>query len=214
MSPFAFSSAGVKRGSVVTARDHLHAVAELEELRDRLAVAGGRGHLVDPHRVGRAVVGEEDDVVERAARHDGDDLRRLRATRVVSIDASRPTRLIQPSRVSTTFVFSRTMYASSSKSSTSSSEAMRVLRRSPNFSIERFHLVLDDAPQPPLRREDRLDLLGLRLLLLQLVEDLLDLHLGDLVKLRVEDRVGLLVVELERAYQFLGRVRLAARSRG
>ena len=74
VSPFAGWSAGVKRASVRHGGDDLHAVAELEELGDRLAVAGAGRHLVDPHRVRGAVVGEEDDVIERAAGHHGDDL--------------------------------------------------------------------------------------------------------------------------------------------
>ena len=121
---------------------------------------------------------------------------------------------VQPSRVSTTFVFSRTMYASSSNSSTSSSDAIRVLRRSANFSIS--------ASISPLMTpqsfffDARIASISFAcfLLLLQLVEDLLDLHLRDLVELRVENRGHLLVVELERRLQLLGRVRLAARSRG
>ncbi len=55
-------------------------------------------------------------------------------TRVPSTDASRPTRLIQPSRVSTTLVFSRTMYASGSNSTASSDEPIFVRRRSPYWS--------------------------------------------------------------------------------
>src|SRR5262249_7122765 len=47
-------------------------------------------------------------------------------TRGPSTDARRPTRFIPPSRVRTTLVFSRTMYASSSNSGASSADAMRV----------------------------------------------------------------------------------------
>ena len=74
---------------------------------------------------------------------------------------------------------------------------------------QRLQLVLDDAPELLLRAQDRLDLLRLLRLLLQLVEDLLDFQLGDLVKLGIENGVGLDLVELERLHQLLGRVRLA-----
>jgi hypothetical protein len=130
-------------------------------------------------------------------------------TRVDSTAASRPTRLSHPSRVSTTLVFSRTMYASSLNVSTSSSDAIRVLRRSGNFSASASSSPRMTAPQLLLGREERLDPLGLLLLLRQLVHDLLDFHLRDLVELRVEDRADLLVVELEGRLQLLGRVRLA-----
>ena len=82
-------------------------------------------------------------------------------TRVPSTDASRPTRLIQPSRVSTTLVFSlddvRLLV-----------ELGRVLARAharaPAVAVllaQRVQLVLDDAPQLLARCQDRLDLLGL-----------------------------------------------------
>ena len=102
------------------------------------------------------------------------------------------------------------MYASSSNSSTSSSAAIRVLRRSPNFSpssssssLTTPHSFFFDARIASISS-------ACVLLLLQLVEDLLDLHLGDLVELRVEDRVGLLSSSLNALHQLLGRVRLAA----
>ena len=64
-------------------------------------------------------------------------------TRVPSTDASRPTRLIQPSRVSTTLVFSLTMYASSSNSGVSSPEASCVLAAVAVLLAQLGHLVLD-----------------------------------------------------------------------
>ena len=51
-------------------------------------------------------------------------------------------------------------------------------------------------------------------LLLQLVEDFLDLHLGDLVELGIEDGVGLDVVELESVDQLSRGVGLAVDFRG
>lgn len=44
-------------------RDDLLAVAELEVLLRRVAVAGGGGDVVDLHHVGGAAVGEEDDLL-------------------------------------------------------------------------------------------------------------------------------------------------------
>src|SRR5262249_35001570 len=72
---------------------------------------------------------------------------------------------------------------------------------------ESVELGLDHAPDPPLAGENPLDLRGQLLLLGQLVADLLDLHLGDLVELGVEDRVGLDVAELEDADEFFVRIR-------
>ena len=59
--------------------------------------------------------------------------------------------------------------------------------------------------------EDRLDLLGATLLLGQLGEDEVDLQPGQLVELELEDRVGLLVRQLEALRQLGGGVGLAIR---
>ena len=102
------------------------------------------------------------------------------------------------------------MYASGSNSGASSADAQL---RSPAVAVLLGQLVqlrLDHAPQLRFRGQDGLDAARLGRLLLQLVEDLLDLHLGDLVELGVEDGVGLDLVELERLDQLLGGVRLAA----
>src|SRR5207237_4016488 len=53
-------------------RDNPLAVAQLEQLLHRLAVAGGRGHVDDARRVRRAEVAEQHDGGARAPLHDGE----------------------------------------------------------------------------------------------------------------------------------------------
>src|SRR6185436_13201640 len=60
-----------------------------------------------------------------------------------------------------------------------------------------LELVLDHRPQLVLVLQDRLDLLRLGGLLRELLADHVDLELGELVQLELEDRIGLDVVELE-----------------
>src|SRR5262249_30930472 len=79
------------------------------------------------------------------------------------------------------------------------------------FLRQRAKLILDDLPQLSLRCQNLFDLRGQGLLLLQLVENSLDFHLGDAIELGVEDGRGLLVIELECFLELVGGVSLAFR---
>src|SRR5207248_3685122 len=68
---------------------------------------------------------------------------------------------------------------------------------------------LDHSPELLGGAQDTFDALGFGLLLLQFLQDLLDLHLRNAVELRIEDGVGLDLVQLERLHELDRRVRLA-----
>src|SRR5262249_10763219 len=73
---FAVSQLAVRRRESLVRRDrgdHFGAFAQAEKLADGLTVAGACRHLVYAHRVGHAVVAEQDDLVQRAPGNDGDD---------------------------------------------------------------------------------------------------------------------------------------------
>ena len=186
--------------------DELDLIVELEELRDRFAVAGAGGHFVDAHRVGGAVVGEEDDVIERAGRHHGDD--RIAFAHARPLDRRQSADALDPA--------------------VRGQDDVGVLLDDERLGVE-FELILrgaelrcgvvavllaqlvqlglDDGPQLGASNSRIASISSACCFFsLQFVEDLLDLHLGDLVKLGIEDRVGLDLIELERLHQLLGGV--------
>ena len=81
------------------------------------------------------------------------------------------------------------------------------------IALERFRdlgeLALDDAPQLALALEDGGDAIGLAALLLELLADQIDLELGELVELQLQDGLGLDVVESKLRHDLVGGILLA-----
>src|SRR5690606_34371904 len=73
-----------------------------------------------------------------------------------------------------------------------------------------FQFGLDDNPQPAFRAEDLTDLLRLRLLVFEFLQDAIDLQRRDAVQRQFEDRIDLHLIKLlELLEQLLRRIRLS-----
>ncbi len=207
-------SAAMKRSSVVAAPTMRTWSPSLKNFAERIAVAGGRRHLGDSHRVGAAVVGEEHDVIERAAGDDGQ--HRIAFADARRLDRREPADALDPAvarqddvgvladdvrlRIEIEHVLGRADLRPSSVAELLGDGAQLVLDRCSTACV--------------LERRIASISLGLLRLVLQFVEDFLDFELGDLVELRVEDRVGLDLVELERPSSASRRRRPSPRFRG
>ena len=130
-------------------------------------------------------------------------------SRVVDTSFTSFCRFTQPSRDTMTTLSSSTMKSSAEYSGSSLSLAIAVRRLSPYFLctsssslrtiFQRLLFVLQQRP----------DLARALALLLELRADDEDLEACEAVDLQLEDRVGLLGVELESLHDFLGRIGLA-----
>ena len=103
------------------------------------------------------------------------------------------------------------MKSSAVYSASPSSLEIAVRRASPYFFWISSSSTRDDVPAAPLVLEQRVDLPHAPALLLQLLADDQDLEPRQAVDLQLEDRVGLLGVEVEALDDLLRRVRLALR---
>src|SRR3569623_1218664 len=190
-------------------RDDAFAVAELEVLLRRIAVAGGRRDVVDLDDVATAAVREEDHLFLRRAGQHERDLIALARTRLVRIlqfaDALDPAVardhdvcvLVDDERILVELLLV-----------TEAAAGLRLARRAEQLA-DFLELSTHDIEQLVVVVEDLLDALRLFRLLLELLADHVDLELGELVELELEERIRLDVVELEALHDLAGGVFLA-----
>src|SRR5690606_33444016 len=182
------------------------AISELEERLDRITVAASGRDVVDPDRVGRSEIREEDDAGFRVPREDRLQLIALAEPhfRLVAhlARAFDPTVAAQDDPG---VLIEDELLLVVLRLDEIASAHLRAARVAEGFAHLR-ELLLHLAPQTLLAREELFDRGGLRLLVAKLVEDDLDLEARELVEAQIEDGIDLHAVELEALHELLGRI--------
>ena len=181
-------------------------IAELEDSLHRVPITGRGRQVIDPNRIGGPEIAEEDHQVPCISTHDGKQLVSLAKPHLREVrDASHALHpAITGEQHDGVFIHDEGFFAvfglpgplAAYLSAPDVSEALARLG----------DLFADDGPEPDIALEDLLNLPGAFFLIQQLVEDRLDLQLGELVEAEVEDRVDLDVIELKSFLELLRRV--------
>ena len=141
----------IARGSIAVGGDDPLAVLELEQLLDRLAVAGGSGDVDDPAGVGRRRSSRRTSIVARVDPASQASTRSPSRRRVLPGSLISRCRLIQPSAVTSTCASSATIKSSAENSGSSSwrldlRPPLVVFLARSRLALDLFDLVADDAP--------------------------------------------------------------------
>ena len=190
-------------------RDDLLAVLQLEQPLDRLAVAGRRRHVDDAAGVGDAEVLKNTQVARVLPANAASTASPSRSL-VVDRSLTSFCRFTQPSRDTMTTLSSSTMKSSAVYSGSPVSLAIDgAALVAVTCLLDLLELAAHQLPAAVFVLEQRGDLARALALLLELVADDQDFEPRQPVDLQLEDRVGLLGVELEPLHDLLGGVGLA-----